>query len=158
MTFKKDILGARKLLFIEGTERNLISRFIVCVQTSLSLLNQVVAMSNMPFLASETQGSSLASCFWYYYNDRRTEADINRLKAKIYARCFQSSLSSDVQRLVAQRHAVVTGNNASTHIANAKTAALEAIAMFSLSERTAEKAIREFFRHLPKKKLPLGHR
>ncbi|MEH2334217.1 MAG: hypothetical protein V7K49_03285 [Nostoc sp.] len=92
-------------------------------------------------------------------NDRRTEADINRLKEKgVYALSVFSVESiyyhPCLESLLAQRDAVVTGDDAPTCLANAKTAAIAAVQphIQRLSVRTAEKAIREeFFRHLPRR-------
>ena len=92
-------------------------------------------------------------------NDRRTQADVNRLKERgVYAVSVFSVESiyyhSEVQRRVVERHAAITGEVALTHLAAAKAAAIAAITphVQRLSERAVEKAIREeIFRHLPKK-------
>jgi len=72
----------------------------------------------MPFLASGPRALHWLHAFGIVDNDRRTEADINRLKGRAYMPFGVFSrvdyYHPDVQRLVAQRHAVVTGNNAST--------------------------------------------
>jgi len=63
----------------------------------------------------------------------------------------------DVQRLVAQRHAVVTGNNASTSLTPKLLRSNQATCS-TLGERTAEKAIRRRFSASAHKEKPLGHR
>lgn len=159
---KKDILGARrKLLFIEGTERSLDKPLYSLVFPTVS----VVAKSSccdVEYAVSSIRDSGdlhWLHAFGIVDNDQRTEADINRLKGKgIYALSVFSVESiyyhPCVQCLVAQRHAVVTGDDASTRLANAKTAAIEAIKphVQRLSARAAEKALcEEVFRHLPRR-------
>jgi ABC-type Mn2+/Zn2+ transport system ATPase subunit len=157
---KKDILGARrKLLFIEGTERSLDKPLYSLVFPNVS----VVAKSSCRDVEHAVSSIRDASDFHWLHafgivdNDRRTEADINRLKEKgVYALSVFSVESiyyhPYVQSLVAQRHAIVTGDDASIRLASAKAAAIEAINPHvpRLSKRTAEKALREeVFRHLP---------
>lgn len=159
---KKDILGARrKLLFIEGTERSLDKLLYSLVFPTISIVAKS-SCRDVEHTVSSIRGSSdlhWLHAFGIVDNDRRTEADIDQLREKgIYALSVFSVESIyyhlHVQCLVAQRHAAVTGNDVSTHLANAKTAALEAIRphIQRLSKRTVEKAIREeFFRYLPGK-------
>jgi ABC-type Mn2+/Zn2+ transport system ATPase subunit len=159
---KKDILGARrKILFIEGTERSLDKPLYSLVFPNVS----VVAKSScrdVEHAVNSIRGSSnlhWLNAFGIVDNDRRMEADIDRLKDKgVYALSVFSVESiyyhPYVQCYVAQRHAVVTGDDVSLRLANANTAAIEAIKphVQRLSERTAEKAIREeVFRHLPRR-------
>lgn len=160
---KKDILGARrKLLFIEGTEQSLDKPLYSLVFPTVS----VVAKSScrdVEYAVSSLRGSGdfhWLHAFGVVDNDRRMEDDINRLKEKgIYALSVFSVESiyyhPQVQWFVAQRHADVTGGDAATRLADAETAALEAIRphIQRLSERTVEKKLREeVFRHLPGKK------
>jgi ABC-type lipoprotein export system ATPase subunit len=157
---KKDILGARrKLLFIEGTEGSLDKPLYSLVFPNVSLVAKSSCRDVEHAVSSIRDSGDFhwLHAFGIVDNDRRTEADINRLKGKgIYALSVFSVESiyyhPCVQCLVAQRHAAVTGDDASTRLANAKTAAIEAIKphVKRLSERTAEKALREeVFRHLP---------
>lgn len=165
---KKDILGARrKLLFIEGTERSLDKPLYSLVFPNVSIVAKA-SCRDVEHVVSNIRDSDdfhWLHAFGIVDSDRRTEADINRLQGKgIYALPVFSVESiyyhPHVQHLVAQRHAAVTGDDASTHLANAKTAAIEAIKphVQRLSERTAEKALREeVFRHLPtQKKIATG--
>ncbi|WP_009630381.1 AAA family ATPase [Synechocystis sp. PCC 7509] len=159
---KKDILGARrKLLFIEGTEQSLDKPLYSLVFPTVSIVAKSSCRDVEHAVSSLRESGDLhwLHAFGVVDNDRRMENDINRLKEKgIYALSVFSVESiyyhPQVQWFVAQRHAAVTGNDASTHLANAKTAALEAIKphIQRLSERTAEKALREeVFRHLPRR-------
>ncbi len=159
---KKDILGARrKLLFIEGTERSLDKPLYSLVFPNVSVVAKSSCRDVEHAVSSIQDAGDLhwLQAFGIVDNDRRTEADINRLKQKgVYALSVFSVESiyyhPCVQCHVAQRYAVVTGDDALTCLANAKTAAIEAIKphVQRLSERTAEKALREeLFRHLPKR-------
>ncbi|MGI8500268.1 MAG: AAA family ATPase [Hassallia sp.] len=159
---KKDILGARrKLLFIEGTERSLDKPLYSLVFPNVSVVAKSSCRDVEHAVSSIRDAGNLhwLHAFGIVDNDRRTEADINRLKKKgVYALSVFSVESiyyhPCVQCLVAQRYAVVTGDDALTCLANAKTAAIAAVQphIQRLSERTAEKALREeFFRHLPRR-------
>ncbi len=159
---KKDILGGRrKLLFIEGTERSLDKPLYTLVFPTVSVVAKSSCRDVEHAVSSIRDSGDLhwLHAFGIVDNDRRTEADINRLKGKgIYALSVFSVESiyyhPCIQCLVAQRYAAVTGDDASTRLANAKTAAIEAIKphLQRLSERTAEKALREeVFRHLPRR-------
>lgn len=159
---KKDILGARrKLLFIEGTEQSLDKLLYSLVFPNISIVAKSSCRDVEHAVSSIRDSDNLhwLDAFGVVDNDRRTEDDINRLKEKgVYALLVFSVESiyyhPRVQHLVAQRHSAVIEGDASTHVANAKTAAIKAIEphVQRLSERTAEKAIREeFFRHLPRR-------
>ena len=159
---KKDILGARrKLLFIEGTDQSLDKPLYSLVFPNVS----VVAKSGCRDVEQAVSGIRGADdmhwvhAFGIVDNDRRTASDIDRLKAKgIYALSVFSVESiyyhPDIQRRVAERHAVTTGDDANTRLASARKAAVAAIAPHAqrLSERSAEKAIREeIVRNCPKR-------
>lgn len=160
---KKDILGARrKILFIEGTEQSLDKPLYALLFPNTS----VVAKSSCRDVEHAVYGIREATdlhwlrAFGIVDNDRRTETDIERLKAKgIYAVSVYSVESiyyhPEIQRRVAARHAAVTGEDAQTRIANATAAAIEAIRPHvpRLTERVVEKVLREeMFRHLPGKR------
>lgn len=160
---KKDILGARrKILFIEGTEQSLDKPLYSLVFPNVS----VIAKSSCRDVEHAVSGIRDAGdlhwlrAFGIIDNDGRTQADIDRLRAKgIYAISVFSVESiyyhPDVQRRVAERHAAVTGEDAFTRLANAKDAAVAAITphIQRLSERAVERALREeMFRHLPRRK------
>jgi hypothetical protein len=159
---KKDILGARrKLLFIEGTERSLDKPLYSLVFPDVSIVAKSSCrdVEHAVFSIRDSGNLHWLHAFGIVDNDRRTEADINRLKEKgVYALSVFSVESIYyhlcIQCLIAQRHASVTGDDASTYLANAKTAAIEAIRphIQRLSERAAEKTLREeVFRHLPRR-------
>lgn len=159
---KKDILCARrKLLFIEGNEQSLDKPLYSLVFPNVS----VVAKSNCRDVEHAVSGIRDAGdlhwvhAFGIVDNDRRTQADIDRLSAKgIYAVSVFSVESiyyhPDIQGRVVERHAAVTGEDAAMRLVNAKNAAIEAIRphVQRLSERVVEKMIREeIFRHLPRR-------
>lgn len=159
---KKDILGGRrKLLFIEGTERSLDKPLYSLVFPSVSVVAKSSCrdVENVVFSIRDSGELHWLHAFGIVDNDRRTQTDINRLKGKgIYALSVFSVESiyyhPCVQCLVAQRHAAVTGDDASTRIADAKTAAIEAIKAHvqRLSERAVERTLREeVFRRLPRR-------
>src|SRR6476469_6154237 len=159
---KKDILGARrKILFIEGTENSLDKPLYSLVFPNASIIAKSSCRDVEHTVSSIRESANL---HWVHAlgivdNDRRPEADINRLQEKgIYALLVFSVESiyyhPHIQGLIAQRQANIIGGDASTYIDNAKTAAIKEIEphIQRLSKRSAEKAIREeFFRNLPKK-------
>ncbi len=157
---KRDILGGRrKLLFIEGTERSLDKPLYSLVFPNISVLAKSSCRDVEHFVSSIRDSDDLhwLHAFGIVDNDRRIESDINRLKEKgIYALSVFSVESiyyhPNVQALIAQRHATVTGDDPSISLDNAKNAAIEAVKphIQRLSERAAEKPLREeVFRHLP---------
>ncbi len=157
---KKDLLGGRrKLLFIEGTEKSLDQPLYSLIFPNVSIIAKSSCRDVERVVNSirDSDDFHWIHAFGIVDNDRRTESDISRLKDKgIYALSVFSVESiyyhSYIQKLVAQRHAAVTGEDASTCLDHAKNAAIEAIKphLQRMSERTAEKAIREeVFRHLP---------
>jgi hypothetical protein len=150
---KRDILGGRrKLLFIEGTDQSLDKPLYSLIFPDVS----IIAKSGCRDVENAVYGIRGASeLHWLYAfgivdNDRRTPANIDKLKANgIYALPVFSVESiyyhPEVQQRVAERHSTVTGEDAHTRLANAKNAALEAIKphVQRLSRRAVEKAIRE---------------
>ncbi|MEG4405136.1 AAA family ATPase [Microcoleus sp. MON2_D5] len=159
---KKDILGARrKILFIEGTENSLDKPLYSLVFPNVSIIAKSSCRDVEHTVSSIRDSTNL---HWVHAlgivdNDRRPEADINRLNEKgIYALPVFSVESiyyhPHIQGLIAQRQADIIGGDASTYLENAKTAAMRKIneGIQSLSIKTAEKAIREkYFRNTPKK-------
>lgn len=149
----KDILGARrKLLFVEGTEQSLDKPLYSLVFPNVS----IVAKSSCRDVEHATSGIRDAAglhwleAFGIVDSDRRTQADLDRMKGKgVYALSAFSIESiyyhPEIQRRVAERHAAVTGESASKRLTDAKAAALTAIMphVQRLSERTAEKLLRE---------------
>ncbi|WP_293348671.1 MULTISPECIES: AAA family ATPase [unclassified Microcoleus] len=159
---KKDILGARrKMLFIEGTERSLDKPLYSLVFPNVSIIAKSSCRDVEHTVSSIRDSANLhwVHAFGIVDNDRRPETDINRLKEKgIYALPVFSVESiyyhPHIQCLIAQRQANLIGGDAPTYLDNAKTGALKKIkeAIQSLSNKTAEKAIREeYFRNTPKK-------
>ncbi len=160
---RKDILGARrKLLFVEGTEQSLDKPLYSLIFPSVS----VVPKSTCRDVEHATSGIRDATglhwleAFGIVDNDSRAPADLERLKDKGVYAISAFSIESiyyhpDIQRRVAERHVAVVGGNASERLSDAKSAALEAIKphVQRLSERTAEKVVREkFFQNLPGRK------
>ena len=159
---KKDILGARrKVLFIEGIEHSLDKPLYSLVFPSVS----IIAKSSCRDVEHAVSGIREAAEFHWLHafgivdNDRRVQSDIDKLKTKgIYALSVFSVESiyyhPEIQRRIAERHMVITGEDAQTCVINARTAAIEAIRphIQRLSERTVERVIREdIFRHLPRR-------
>jgi ABC-type Mn2+/Zn2+ transport system ATPase subunit len=158
---KRDIFGSRrKLLFVEGAEQSLDKPLYSLVFPNVT----VIAKSGCRDVEYAVSGIRDAAdlhwvrAFGLVDNDRRTPEDIERLKGKgVYALPVFSIESiyyhPEVQSRVVKRHAAVTGGDASARLADAKSAAISAIASHAqrLSERT-EKAIREqLLRKLPGK-------
>ncbi len=159
---KTEILGARKkILFIEGTEQSLDKPLYSLVFPNVSVIAKSSCRDVEHAVSSIRDADDLhwLNVFGIVDYDRRAQSDIDRLKEKgVYALSVYSVESiyyhEHIQYLVTQRRANVTGDDANTCLANAKAAAIEAIKphVKRLSERTAEKAIREeFFRNLPRK-------
>lgn len=160
---KKDILGARrKLLFIEGNEQSLDKPLYSLVFPNVSVVPKSSCRDVEHAVSGIRDADNLhwVHAFGIVDNDRRLQADVDRLKAKgIYAVSVYSVESiyyhPEIQRRVMERHAAVTGEDSTARLANAKNAAILAITphVKRLSERIAERAIREeFFRHLPNKR------
>ncbi|MBC8031710.1 MAG: ATP-binding protein [Pyrinomonadaceae bacterium] len=156
-SLRRDILGARrKLLFIEGTENSLDKPLYGLVFPGVS----IVPKSSSREVENAVAGiSAAASLHWLQPfgvidNDGRTQTAIDELKASgIYALSVYSVESiyydPDVQRLVAERQAAVTGADSAALIANAKAAGFAAIMPHTarLSRRAVEKTIREDILH-----------
>ncbi|HKO98236.1 MAG TPA: AAA family ATPase [Pyrinomonadaceae bacterium] len=150
---RRDILGGRrKLLFVEGTEQSLDKPLYSLVFPSVS----VIPKSSCRDVENAVVGIRGASdlhwlhAFGIVDNDRRSQSDIDALRAKgVYALSVFSVESiyyhPDVERRVVERHASVTGEDASERLTNAKNAALSAITpqVQRLSERTVEKVVRD---------------
>lgn len=150
---RRDILGGRrKLLFVEGTEQSLDKPLYSLVFPNVSIVPKS-SCRDVENAVVGIRGASDIHClraFGIVDNERRTQGDIDDLKKKgVYALSVFSVESlyyhPEVQRRVVDRHAVVTGEDASTRLANAKRAAISAVTphIARLSERTVEKAVRE---------------
>jgi ABC-type Mn2+/Zn2+ transport system ATPase subunit len=159
---KQDILGARrKILFVEGTEHSLDKPLYDLVFPNVSVIAKSSCRDVEHAVNSIRESGNLhwLNAFGIIDNDRRTGTDISRLGEKgIYVLSLFSVESiyyhPCVQYHVAQRSADLTGDDASSLIVNANTAAIEAIRphIQRLSERAAEKSLREeVFRYLPRR-------
>ena len=159
---KKDILGARrKVLFVEGTEDSLDKPIYSLIFPEVS----VVPKASCRDVEHAVSGiRDFAHLHWVHAfgivdNDARGASEIAALQTKgIFALPVFSVESlyyhPEVQQRVAARHAAVTGDSAEGRVADAKTAALEAIGphVRRLSERAVEKSVREaIFRQLPRR-------
>jgi ABC-type cobalamin/Fe3+-siderophores transport system ATPase subunit len=106
---KQDILGARrKILFIEGTERSLDKPLYSLVFPNVSVVAKSSCRDVEHAVNSIRDSGNLhwLNAFGIIDNDRRTEADINRLKRRAYMpfRCFQSSRSITIHAFNALLH------------------------------------------------------
>jgi ABC-type lipoprotein export system ATPase subunit len=157
---RRDILGGRrKLLFVEGAEHSLDKPLYSLVFPNVSIIPKSSCRAVENAVAGIRGSSDLhwLEAFGIVDNDRRPQADIDALKAKgVYALSVFSVESiyyhPEVQRRVVERHATVTGEDASTRLANAKSAAISAVTpqIQRLSQRTVEKTVREeILTHLP---------
>jgi len=128
---KRDILGGRrKLLFVEGTEQSLDKPLYSLVFPSVSIIPKSSCRDVENAVVGIRGASDLhwLHAFGIVDNDRRTQGDIDVLKAKGVYPLSVFSVESiyyhpEVQRRVAERHAVVTGEDA-TRLANAKSSAI----------------------------------
>jgi ABC-type lipoprotein export system ATPase subunit len=159
---KRDILGARrKLLFIEGSDKSLDKPLYSLVFPSVSVIAKSTCrdVEHAVFGIRDAATLHWVRAFGIVDNDGRTETDINELRSRgVYALSVFSVESiyyhPDIQRRVVERHAAITGEDVSTRLANAKAAAIAAIAphVRRLSERVVEKTLREHAsRHLPRR-------
>lgn len=158
---KKDILGSRRtLIFIEGNDRSLDQPLYSLVFPNVT----VVAKSSCRDVEHAVLGIRSATnlhwlrAFGIVDNDRRKAEDIVRLNGKgVYAVSVYSVESlyyhPEIQRKIAVRHALVTGDDPNALVIAAKNAALAAVAphVKRLSERAVEKTLRdELDKHWPK--------
>lgn len=158
---KKDILGSRRtLIFIEGDDRSLDQPLYCLIFPNVT----VIAKSSCRDVDHAVSGIRNATdlhwlrAFGIVDNDRRVPEDIVRLKGKgVYAVSVYSVESlyyhPEIQRKVAARHALVTGEDAEALVDAAKNAALAAVGSHvkRLSERAVERSLRdELDKHWPK--------
>ncbi len=156
----RDILGSRrKLLFIEGTEQSMDKPLYSLLFPNVSVIAKEGCRDVEHSVSGIRHAEELhwVKAFGIVDGDGRAARDVQNLKEKgIYALTVFSVESiyyhPDVQRKVAERHASVTGEDASTRLEHAKTGAIAAVNAHSqrLSERVAEKAVRAaFLQRLP---------
>lgn len=158
---KKDILGSRRtLIFIEGDDRSLDHPLYSLVFPNVT----VVAKSSCRDVEHAVLGIRSATdlhwlrAYGIVDNDRRTPEDISRLKGKgVFAVSVYSVESlyyhPEIQRKVAVRHALVTGEDSEALVESAKNAAVASVGphVQRLSERVVEKTLRdELDKHWPK--------
>jgi ABC-type cobalamin/Fe3+-siderophores transport system ATPase subunit len=151
---RKDILGSRrKVLFVEGDDKSSLDKPLY----SLVFPNvSVVAKGGCREVETAVAGIRGAPdlhwvhAFGIVDNDRRTPADIASLQAAgVYAIAVYMVESvyyhPEIQRRVAERHAVVTGEDAATRVLEARNAALAAVGPHAarMSARAIEKMIRD---------------
>jgi ABC-type Mn2+/Zn2+ transport system ATPase subunit len=159
---RRDILGARrKILFVEGVEKSLDKPLYSLVFPDVSVIAKGSCRDVERAVVSirDADGLHWLDAFGLVDNDRRPQAEIDRLKGRgVYATTVYSAegvyYHPEVQRRVAERHASTTGDDFEKQIAEARSAAIAAIAphVQRLTERVAEKLIREeFFAHIPNK-------
>lgn len=158
---KQDILGSRrKLLFIEGSERSLDKPLYSLLFPNVSVIAKSTCR-DVEYAVSGIRGAG--DLHWLHAvgivdNDRRTVEDVNRLAKKgVYAVPFYSVESiyyhPEIQRLIAERHAAVTGEDPVALLMSAKDAAIVTIRphVQRFCERAVEKKLREEIRqHWPK--------
>ncbi|PKP85605.1 MAG: hypothetical protein CVT70_18070 [Alphaproteobacteria bacterium HGW-Alphaproteobacteria-1] len=156
----KDILGARrKILFVEGTGNSLDKPIYSLIFPEVSVIAKGGCRDVERAVLSIRDANELhwLDVYGLVDNDRRPQGEIDRLKDQgVYATTVYSAegvyYHPEVQRRVAERHASTTGSDFNSCLAEAKSAALAAVAAHiqRLSERVAEKLVREeFFRHIP---------
>jgi ABC-type cobalamin/Fe3+-siderophores transport system ATPase subunit len=150
---KRDILGSRRrVILVEGTERSLDKPLYSLLFPGVS----VVAKQSCRDVEHAVTGIRDAvelhwvRAFGIIDGDGRSADDLTHLRDRGVYAVQAFSVESiyyhpDVQRRVAERHASVTGEDATVRIAGARAAAIEAIAPHAqrLSERVAERAVRE---------------
>lgn len=157
---KRDILGGRrKILFVEGTERSLDKPLYSLVFPGVSIVAKGSCRDVEHAVSSIRDADDLhwLDAFGLVDNDRRPQAELDQLKQDgVYATEVFSVegvyFHPEVQKLVAERHAATTGADFNDCVAEARAAAIAAIAphVQRLSERVAEKLVREkFFAHIP---------
>ncbi len=158
---KRDILGSRrKLLFIEGDERSLDKPLYSLLFPNVTVIAKKSCRDVDHAISGIRSATELVwlSAFGIVDNDRRTEDDISRLRAKgVYALSAYSVESiyyhPEIQSKLAARHATVTGEDPDVLVEVARTAALAAVAphVKRLCERAVEKTLRdELDKHWPK--------
>ncbi|TQK07274.1 AAA family ATPase [Herbaspirillum sp. SJZ107] len=161
-TLKQDILGSRrKIIFVEGSEISLDKPLYSLIFPFVSILpkSSCHEVERAVVGIRDVQTLHWVSAWGIVDNDRRSEEEIRELQSRgVYALPVFSVESifyhPHLQRLVAEKHAVVVGGDAQHSISEAKSAALNAIKphVNRLSERAIEKTLRdEMFKHLPRR-------
>jgi len=150
---KREIFGARqRMLFVEGKENSLDSPLYSLIFPQIT----VRAKESCRDVEHAVSGiRDAADLHWVHAwgivdNDRRTAADVDRLKAKGIAALPVYSVESIyyhpvLQQRVAERHANVVGGDPTARLESAKNSALSAISPHAdrLAQRAVEKALRE---------------
>lgn len=159
---KEDIFGARrKILFVEGEEQSLDKPLYSLIFKDASVIPKSSCRDIEHAVSSIRDADNLhwLNAFGIVDNDQRTEEDIARLKEKGTYAISVFSVESiyyhpEIQRRIAERHSLVTGDDAAIRLDNAKNAAIESITLHTqrMSERVVEKRIREdIFKKLPRR-------
>jgi len=159
---KRDILGGRrKLLFIEGTESSLDKPLYSLIFPNVSIIAKVSCRDVEHAVAGirDADGLHWVQAFGVIDNDGRSQTDIERLEVKgVYAVSVHSVESiyyhPEIQRRVAEAHAAVTGDNATTLLATASAAVIASMTpvhVQRLSARVVENQLREEIgSHMPR--------
>lgn len=158
---KENILGARrKMLFVEGKEHSLDKPLYSLIFKDVSIIPKSSCKDVEHAVSSIRDADNLhwLNVFGIVDNDQRTDEDIARLKEKgSYAISVYSVESiyyhPKIQEYIAERHSLVTGDDATALLDDAKNAAIVSITPHAkrMSERVVEKSIREdIFNHLPR--------
>lgn len=149
---KKDILGSRrKVLFVEGNGGSLDKPLYELTFPGVSVLPKGGCMEVEGVVAGIRAAPDLhwVNAFGVVDNDRRDAGDIARLKAQgIYVTAVYMIESiyyhPNIQRRLAERHAAITGGDATQMEVAAVAAGLAAVAAHArrLSARAIEKKVR----------------
>ncbi len=148
---KKDILGARrKVIFVEGDETSLDKPLYSLVFPNVSVVAKG-GCSEVEMAVAGIRGAPdlhWVQAYGIVDNDGRTDADIAHMKGRgVYAidvyMVEAIYYHTQVQQRVADRHALVTGENSVVRVGAAKTAAIAAVRQHGqrLSARAIEKKI-----------------
>jgi ABC-type ATPase involved in cell division len=149
---KKNTLGARrKIIFVEGEDLSLDRSIYSLIFPAISVIAKR-GCREVEVIVTGIRASPDAhwvQAFGIVDNDRRSPVELAALAAKkIFALPVHTIESiyyhPHIQQLVAERHAAVTGDDATTRVAAAKDAALAALAPHAarMSNRVIEKTVR----------------
>lgn len=150
---KREILGARRrLLFVEGDEQSLDAPLYGLLFPQVTVISKTSCRDVEHAVSGVRDAADLhwIRAWGIVDNDGRTQVDIDRLRAKgvfaipVYA-VESLYYHSELQRRVAERYALVTGESAVARLERARQAGLAAISPHTqrLAERAVEKSVRE---------------
>jgi ABC-type cobalamin/Fe3+-siderophores transport system ATPase subunit len=159
-TVRRDIYGARqKILFVEGGPTSLDKPLYSLLFPGVSIIDKEGCSSVEHAVSAIRDATDLhwLHAFGVIDNDGRTSTEIAALAARhVYALSVFTVESlyyhPEIQRRVAERHALVTGQDPAALLDAARVAALSEIAphVDRLSQRAVERAVRDqLLRKLP---------